>query len=207
MRSTRPTSEFAALVARTTGLQPWRRVVHAATGVVVAATLTWWPFPRAEAVAWLSTLACALIVLDVLRLRWPRANDLFFRWFALLVSPREARGIASSTWYVAGMACACALAPLPAAVTGTLVLALADPAASYFGRRWGSRPFLGGTLEGSAVFLAVALAVLIPRHGLAVALVTALPVTLLERRSWPLDDNLTVPALTAVLVRVLDTWA
>lgn len=195
---------FEALVARTAGPQPWRRAFHAANGVTVAALLTWWPYPDASALAALVAVVTALLAFDFLRLRVPEANRLFFRWFGLLVSPREAAGIASSTWYMAGIALAVAIAPGPAAVSGTLVLALADPAASYYGRRWGTRPFLGGTLEGSMVFFLVALAVLVPRHGEVVALAAAIPATLLERRSWPLDDNLTVPVATAVLVSWLE---
>lgn len=197
---------FSDLVRSTAGPQPWRRAFHALNGVTVAAILTWWPYSAESALAGLAVVVVGLLAFDLLRLRVPDANRLFFRWFQVLVSPREADAIASSTWYMAGIALAVALAPGAAAVTGTLVLALADPAASYFGRRWGRRAFLGGTLEGSAVFLAVALAVLAPRHGLLTALAVALPVTLLERRSWPLDDNLAVPVATAVLVTLLEGW-
>ena len=59
------------------------------------------------------------------------------------------------------------------------------------------------SVEGSALFMLVTLAVLAPRHGWWIAVAVALPVTLLERRSWPLDDNLTVPVASAALVGVL----
>jgi dolichol kinase len=193
------------IVERTSGPQPWRRVFHAIYGVAIASMLTWWPFSRTLALGTLTTVVAILLLFDVLRLRSPKVNVLFFHWFRFLASPREARGIASSTWYLAGVTLAVALAP-GAAVSGILVLALADPAASYYGRRWGTRPFLGGTVEGSLVFLAVAMAVLIPRHGVTVALAAGIPAALLERRSWPVDDNLTVPSGTAVIASLLETW-
>lgn len=192
------------LVARTAGPQPWRRAFHAVNGVSIAAVVTWWPFSNAAAVGVLGSVVLALLAFDVVRLTMPRANTLFFTWFGRLASPREAEGVASSTWYMMGITFAVAIAPGPAGVSAILVMSLADPAASYFGRRWGRRPFLGGSVEGSVVFLLIALAVLLPRHALPAALGVALVATLLERRSWPLDDNLAVPVGCALILRVLE---
>lgn len=83
------------------------------------------------------------------------------------------------------------------ATSAVLVLGLADPAASYAGQRWGHKPFLGGTVLGSTTFFLVAGGVLGSRHTLPLALITAAVVTLAERRSWPLDDNLTIPVACA----------
>ena len=200
---TEPPLGLHDLVRRTEGAQPWRRAFHATNGVLLAIALSWWPF--APGTAWIAAWAVAatLLVGDLVRLRVPEANELFFRLFRRLASPREAAGLASSTWYAVGIAVAVTFTPPSVAVSGILVLALSDPAASYFGRRWGRRPFLGGSVEGSMLFLLVTIAVLAPRHGWAVALAVALPVTLLERRSWPLDDNFTVPVASALLVALL----
>ncbi|MEX2465993.1 MAG: hypothetical protein WD995_03740, partial [Gemmatimonadota bacterium] len=127
--------------------------------------------------------------------------------FSRLASPREAVGVASSTWYMLGITLAAAIAPGPVGISAVLVMALADPAASYYGRRWGQRPFLGGSVEGSAIFLLVALAVLLPRHPVPAAVAVAVLATLLERRSWPLDDNLSVPVGCALVLRLVDPSA
>jgi dolichol kinase len=179
---------------------------HATNGVVFAAALTWWPYGTWTATAALWTVVAVLLAVDALRFKVPAVNRVFFRVLRPFASPREARGVASSTWYAIGIATAVTVTPIPVAVSGILVMALADPAASYYGQRWGRRPFLGGSLEGSLVFFVVALAVLLPRHGLWIALGVAVPVTVLERRSWPLDDNLTVPVVSALLVWLLDAW-
>lgn len=197
MHSAPPLDE---LVRRTRGPQPWRRVFHATNGVLIASAVSWWPFATGLIPMGLWSACAVLLVADLVRLRVDTANRLFFRVFRPLASPREAGGIASSTWYMLGITLAVTFASPPIAVSGILVMALADPAASYFGRRWGRRPFLGGSVEGSVLFLLVTLAVLTPRHGLWIALAVSLPVTLLERRSWPLDDNLAVPVASAVLL-------
>lgn len=202
----REIARLQALVARTAGPQPWRRAFHAANGVAIAAVLVWWPYSHAVALGGLATIVAALLAFDLVRLRVTAANALFFGLLTPLASPREARGIASSTWYMMGITLAVAAAPGAVAVSAILVMALADPAASYYGRRWGRRPFMGGTVEGSAVFLLVALAVLLPRHAFPVAAVVAVMATLLERRSWPLDDNLAVPVSCALVLKLMESW-
>lgn len=185
------------LVERTRGAQPLRRLFHAANGVLIVLALEVLRIPTPVAVSLLGAALVGLVVLDGVRLRHPRANELFFRAFSGLASPREASGMASSTWYALGVLLALALFPRPAAVSGILVLALADPAASWIGRRWGHRPFLGASVEGTAVFLLTALGVLAFRHPMGMAASAALVGTLAERLSWPLDDNLAIPVAVA----------
>lgn len=197
-------SQMDELVARTGGAQPLRRLFHALSGVAVAAGLTWLPLSRWAAVGILAAGLAAAALLDLARLRIPAVNAAFFRLFRHLASPREARGVASSTWYVLGFVVVVALFPRPSAVSGILVLALSDPAASYLGRRWGRRRFLGGTVLGSLAFLATALAILGLRHPLPAAVCGAAVATLAERVSWPLDDNLTLPSATAATVVLLE---
>jgi dolichol kinase len=199
------TPDLDILVEQTHGAQPWRRVFHAFTGAAIAAVLTFLPISRSLALWILGGALAALLTLDAVRLWFTRANALFFRAFRHLASPREARGPASSTWYALGAMLVVALFDRHDAVSGILVLALADPAASYLGRRWGRRPFLGGSLEGTAVFFLTAFAVLAFRHPLPVASVAALVCALAERLPGVLDDNLTLPVVGATAVALLET--
>lgn len=193
-----PPHELEALVAATAGWQPWRKLFHACNALGIAAAMLL--LPRGVAVGGLVTVTLLLVVGDLARLRSAKANALFFRAFSRLASPREAKGIASSTWYAIGALVVLVAFPLPVAVSSVLVLGLADPAASYVGRHFGTRPFLGGTVEGSLVFLTTAALVLGLRHPLPVALAAALAATLAERRSWPLDDNLAVPVVCGAVL-------
>lgn len=203
MTNTRPSPELDALVERTSGAQPMRRLFHAFNGTALAALLTVWAPPRRGTVAVMAALFIVLLTLDLLRLRSEAANRVFFRWFNRLASPREASGLASSTWYALGIVLVLGLFPWPAAISAILVMALADPAASYIGRRWGRRPFLDGSVLGFVVFVGVAGLVLGLRHPLALAIPTAVAAAFAERRSWPLDDNLAVPLVTAGMLTLL----
>jgi dolichol kinase len=193
-----------ALVERTSGPQWWRKAFHAFNAVAVAFVIAWWVPSRGLGVAILSAVVLAAFVGDAVRLTYPRANELFFRAFGKLASPREARGIASSTWYAAGILAAFAFFPQDVAVSAILVLGLCDPAAALVGRLVGRRPFLGGTLEGSLAFFAVAALILGMRHGWPAALTAAAAAALAERRSWPLDDNLAIPVVSATVVQAIE---
>jgi dolichol kinase len=191
-------SSLDELVDRTRGLQPWRKIFHAFNGVVIALALAFLDISRIEALSIIGAIGALLLIADAVRLLNEDANELFFRSFTSLASPREAEGAASSTWYTFGVLVTVALVPRAEAISAVLVLGLADPIASVVGQRYGRRPFLGGTVEGTASFLVVALALLLYRHAWPAALVAALLAALAERRSWPLDDNFTIPVVTGL---------
>jgi dolichol kinase len=205
--TTQPASEAGmgldALVARTAGPQWWRKAFHAFNATLAATLLAVLDLTRAEAVGILLALLTVALIIDVVRLRSTRANELFFRAFGKLASPREARAVASSTWYVTGILVVVALFPLDVAVTSVLVMGLGDPAAALMGRTLGRRPFLGGTLEGSFAFFAVCVLLIGFRHGWPAAVVAGAAAALAERRAWPLDDNLAVPVVCAAAIQAV----
>lgn len=192
-------SELDELVAATEGLQPWRRVFHAANGSVMVGLLATATLTREQLLVIVALALLGALAIDVLRLRVTAVQHLFFRFLSSLASPREAVGIASSTWYLAGVLVALLAFPLDVAMASILVLALGDPAASYVGRRWGRHRVPGdGSVEGTAVFWFVSLVVLLaffpPHH----AILGSLVATVVERIPWPLDDNFTLPVGTGL---------
>jgi dolichol kinase len=151
----------------------------------------------------LGVLAAFAFAMDLVRLRVPALNRLFFRALPALASPRERSGIASSTWFLVGAALTLAFFPRAFAEAGILVLALADPAASWFGRRYGRRRFGSGTVVGSCLFGLVSAILLWPVAGILPALATAAAVTLVEAAPSGIDDNLLVPIVTAAALTLL----
>lgn len=194
---------FAQLVRQTKGVQPWRRLFHAFNGTSVVVALTFLPIGRWMAVSILGALLAGMVLLDGLRLTNRGLNRRFFRIFAPLASPREARGVASSTWYALGVVLTLLLFPRPAALAGILVLALADPAAGLVGKLWGRRRLGTGTWEGSGTFAVVAFLSLLLFVPWWAALLVAVVTAALERMPWPLDDNLVIPPIVAGLMLLL----
>ena len=191
------------VVRATEGVQPWRRAFHCLGGVALVACVELGGVDRAVWLALLASATVAGLVLDGLRLTVPEANIIFFRWLSALVSPREARHVASSTWYAAGALLALALSA-EAFAPAVLVMACADPAASVAGRTWGRTPLGKGTLEGTVAFYLVAVVVIAPFAGLGPAMAAALLVAALEVLPLGLDDNLTVPVGTVAALWVVE---
>ena len=189
--------DLECLVASTAGSRHARRIVHVGLGAGVALLL--WALEPSRAVSAVTGAGAVagLLALDFGRLTVPRLNLWFYRILRPLVTPREAERLAGSTWYVAGILAAVVLFPPEAAVPATWVLALADPAAGWVGRRWGTRPLGAGTLEGFAAFVLVAGAILSVAVPLPAALLGAIVGGLVEIAPWRVDDNLTIPPAVA----------
>jgi dolichol kinase len=193
--------DFEALVSRTGGLQPLRRIFHALSGLVMALVPGLLALSPAQTAALLFLGFLLALTVDLLRLRSTVLNRAFFRTFRFLASPREAAGMASSTWYLLGGALVWTLFPPAHAVSGLLVLALADPVASVVGRIWGTSPLGKGSVQGSLAFFASAWLVLAYMTGrpLAAAVVAG-GVAVVEILPGLVDDNLAVPLSTGVLL-------
>ena len=190
---TRPDPTLDSLVARTTGMQWWRRVFHMGCGFVAAAAAAFLPLTRVEILVGLGVIFAGSLAVDLVRLSKPGANRLFYRLFPSLLTPRDAGRLASSTWYVLGVLVVFLLFDHTIAIAATLVLAVADPVGNVVGRTVGKRPFGTGTVEGTlglvaASFLAI-VALVGPLHAAAASLATGWA----ETRRVPVDDNLTVP--------------
>ena len=184
-------------VEKTKGLQPWRRVFHAANGSFIVLALTVFGLPVPTAILILSVILVLSLTLDVLRLLDPKVNVLFFRAFSFLASPREEKKLASSTWYALSALLVLAIFSKSYALAGILVLAWADPAANIVGRRWGKIRLMDGTVRGTAAFAVAALLALLFFVPWKAAIVAALVAALMEASPIDLDDNLIVPITVA----------
>lgn len=198
-----PEVELSEAVKKTRGLQPWRRVFHAMNGTLVVLALGVFGLPVRLGVLILALILMVTAGLDVLRLLDPKVNVLFFRTFAPLASPREEKGIASSTWYALSAFLVVLLFPLDYALAGILVLAWADPAANLVGKRWGRIRFLGGTVRGTGTFVLIAFCALSLFVPWTLALGAAVATAVAEVLPLKLDDNLLIPIFVAGLLTLI----
>ena len=185
------------------GLQPWRRVAHAVTGLGLAGLIWLDILPTLALAASLGAIIALAVGIDVLRLRRPALNRKLFVAFRHLVSPPESRKWASSTWYAIGAGGVMLLFPAPVWIPSILVVALADPCASVCGQLWGDTRPGRPSLLGTGVFWGVATLCLLPFAGLGPAAVVGLVAAATERAPIAVDDNLSVPLATAVALTLL----
>ena len=155
-------------------------------------------------------LAAVAVTMETVRRFIPRFNAFMVeRVFGAISRPAELYHVNSASWYVMAVLIVLIAFPIRAAELGVIVLAVADPAATLVGRRWGKRRiWRDKSLVGSSAFfvtatlLAFGFASIIPdAPGIGVRLVMASVVglvgTIAEMFSERLDDNFTIPVLCA----------
>lgn len=182
-----------------------RNLFHVGNALVVLTLVVLLPS------AWLIPLASAFfglaVFLETSRRFSARWNALLMKLFGPVAHPYEHYRVNSASWYVGALfVLAWMERPMVAAV-GIGVLGLADPAASLVGRRFGRRKLLHGrTLEGTLTFAAVGAlvsAAVLVGYGLPALTVAIVSVAagiagaLAELMSRRVDDNFSVPVLTA----------
>ena len=185
-----------------------RGVFHALVGLAVAVALLL--LPRSAVLAALAGLTAAFLSFEVARLNIQFLNQLFLRWFARLLRPKEWARLTGSSYFL--VACLIAALAFPKHLTATAILFLSfgDPAATVIGL-WKGRTMLGGkSLEGHAACLAVCCIVAIIAAAtwqdlaLPVAIVGAVSAALFQALPVPLNDNLTILLGSATIMRLAE---
>lgn len=193
-----------------------RSLFHVVTGLTVLGFIQ-----LAPGHAWLIGVSGAFAVcgwaMETVRRRSERVNALLMGLFGRVAHPHERYRVNSSTWYVTALLLLALFSPRLSSSLGVVVLAVADPAAAFIGRRYGRiRLRANRSLEGTLGFFVMgtlsALAVLLalgPRPvsvtlaTLAVAAVAAAAGSVAELFSTGLDDNFTIPLVVATAAALM----
>lgn len=155
-------------------------------------------------------VALSCWVLEGLRRLVPAANVLLLRAFDRIVHASESDRINSATWYATSIALVAATGQPTLVAVAVAVAGFGDPAASFAGRRWGGRSLRDDrTLEGTVAFfvagafagcvalqLTLDAAPLVWTWGIASA--AAIAGAVAELTSRDVDDNFSVPVISAV---------
>lgn len=182
--------------------EAWRKLVHLGT-IVVPLWMWWVPWPwmwRGLLLAFLGVLA-----LDVARITVPAVG----RWFASRVGgslrQREQRALISVHALTGAALFLALVAPVGIAVTAVAYLVVGDAAAALVGRKLGRHRLGRKSLEGSlACFVACLLVGAVVLQGPPRAIAGgALAATIAEALPAGLDDNWTVPLVSAAVLALL----
>ena len=154
----------------------------------------------------LLSLAIAFLLVDAIRLTWPAVNRLFVRLFSCLMRQQETTGLNASTYVLVGSLLTLFLFDRDIAVAGLIFLGAGDAIAGMVGERWGRHKLLNKSLEGTAAFFISCVVVgLIFKYAaldisLAVLILGALSAAIVELLPLPVNDNLTIPLLSAAIM-------
>ena len=145
----------------------------------------------------------------------PERDGLFCeRIFGAISRPHETHNITSATWYSLALFLGVWLLPQHAIEAGTIVLGVADPAASIVGKAWGkSKIYRDKSLEGSLGFFFAAVATLVIFFAVINAGYSALAIgitavsvaaftTLAELFAGKIEDNFSIPVVGGIVAAV-----
>ncbi len=168
---------------------------------------------RHTAVLLLGSLLGLTLLLETARLKIPAFNEAFVRFWGPIIRSCEVNRLSGTPYYLGAALIVIALFPKPIAALSLLFLACGDPMASLVGVLYGDRgPRFAsgksaiGTAAGVLVCLAVSLvfwSVFPNLRGpefLTLVMVGGLAGGLSELAPWELDDNLSIPVISALVL-------
>lgn len=170
--------------------------------------------PPAVSMSILVAAWVCFVPFDFLRHKYPALNDWALHAFKPIMRQSEARHLAGTTYLLTGVLLVDMIFPRPVVSLTLLFLAFADPIASYFGILYGKDKIFGhksiqGFMAAFFVCMALTLIFLLAHNyltdrlivvsllaGLVGAFAELIPI-------YKLDDNLTLPLMSAVGLSIL----
>lgn len=143
---------------------------------------------------------------DYLRFEIKSFNIFFKRFFGEMIKAKEKKFFTGATWVCISSFIVSLLFPKNIALISLLFLTVSDNIASIVGKFYGKRKiFEGKTLEGSLSFFLISFSLTIFFNELPISkkIIVSIFATLIELISFNLDDNLTVPISTAILLYLI----
>lgn len=181
-----------------------RALAHIAVGlgISVAAFL----LPRGIMLVALGLAALGVLLIDLIRLREPGFNAWFCRLFYHFLRDYETARLLGASFLIVASLVVYTIFSLQIAVLSISFLAIGDPSARLVGERFGRWKLFRKSIEGVLACLVVCLAAAsIWRYvglnvPLAVAITGAASAAIAESLPTAIDDNLTIPLLSGVMM-------
>lgn len=150
-------------------------------------------------------LTAIAFLVEFLRALSPSFLSLFVQIFSPMLRPQERKGgLTGATYYLIGSFLCILMFDKTLAIVCLGFLTWGDLFAALIGKKWGRiKLFSQKSLEGSlACFTVCALIALIKFHP-AIAITGAIVATLIELLPTGLDDNVTMPLISGVVMQML----
>lgn len=150
-----------------------------------------------------------VLAADIARLRISAVNGFVMTRFGSFVRPSEAHKLTGTAPYILGVGLTMLLFRTDLAIVAVCFLAFGDVAATTIGERWGRTKIGEKSLEGTAAFIAAALAAgaLLAFVGVQPGLMVIVPGALIaagaELLPLPVNDNLVIPLVSGGFMELL----
>ena len=181
-----------------------RKLLHL---IVIIFPLLLLEFGKIVCLPYFTIIALLFIVLDVSRLKFMYVQQLYDKYFSAVTKDYEQAKLTSASYVFLALFLTTFLFNEYIASAGLVIMILADPMASLFGRRYGNFKLVGcKTIEGSIVFFITAsIVLLILGFSSYHVIIVALASTCVELYSKKIkvDDNFLIPLISSSLLFIL----
>jgi dolichol kinase len=150
-------------------------------------------------------LVLIALSVELLKTFCPPFRSLFFQIFTPLLRSHERRGgITGATYYLIGAFLCVLIFDKTLAIVCLCFLILGDMAAALIGIQWGrTKLFAKKSLEGSLACFIVCILVALVKYHPMIALIGASVATLVELFPTGIDDNLTMPIVSGLVMQLM----
>lgn len=173
--------------------------------IALAIPITYFLTSKSVILPILSVQTLLFILFETARLRgWSLWKLVSWVWEPL-IRPCEAERYSGASYILVASILTIVLFDKPIAVCALAFIFIGDTAAAMVGRKWGRHRFSNKSYEGSAAFFITAL---IPAFFLSqyiplwIGIVGALTATVTEALSGKLDDNMSVPLVSGLVMHL-----
>jgi acyl phosphate:glycerol-3-phosphate acyltransferase len=152
------------------------------------------------------------LLLELVRLQESQKTGFVSNWFSPFSREKEKGRLTGAIYLLAGCLIASLLFPRSIAVAAIILVSVGDPAATLVGTCAGKTRFWGKSLEGHAACLAVCLisgvflSSFLQFPAMSVFAAGAIFATLFQALPLRLNDNVTIPVGSALIMLTLSTW-
>lgn len=161
--------------------------------------------PQKTALLVLLPITLASLIFDFVRILELPGYRLLNSLFGPMLRTHEEADLTGGSYILFAAALSIFLFSKPVAIAAISFIILGDISSALIGRKYGMVSFGDKTLEGSLGFFLAGLlvVVIIPDLSLLIGLAGAVVATLAEAIDFPVDDNLTVPLVSGVVMQLL----
>ncbi len=181
----------------------FRKIIHLISAVLGIAILA---FDSTYVKPVLIILGFLLPIMDLLRFRIHIFDAIFRALFGYVARPYEMKGLTGASYvFISAGICVLFFSPM-AAGTGMLFMSVGDAFAAIFGEKFGTTSIRGKSLEGTLAFIGACFVVVlfVPGLDIPLGMGTAIAAGLVELIPIKkLDDNLSIPIISAVIIQIL----
>lgn len=177
-----------------------RKVIHAMTGLSLALTLKYAEFPAIKNIFYF--IALLGVITDLTRFYSDKFNAILLKKFRLLARAEEEKTLSGMTAYFLGASLALIFSNATHAAILLIVVAIADPLASFMGIKFGAKKlYQNKSWVGFVTYLILTAVIFSLAVDFSNIEIVTLALTLALAESFmPLNDNISVPLVGSLLL-------